>query len=219
MAAFERMYDGKTWLTLGDSITWQDGKPYKQDKTIARGYQTLVQEALGFSEIFNEAVPGDTMAERDGSKGSIVKTGLMQDYSAGLTTILAGTNDFKLGTPIGRIESDRFDTSTFCGAYQTLIEHILKENPEQRIFLMTPLQRDKDGHTIDSVNRSGHRLIDYVEAVRSVGERYSIPVIDLFRESGLTKLNLERYTWDGLHPNDTGYERISRVIIGQLLAK
>ncbi|WP_114570208.1 SGNH/GDSL hydrolase family protein [Exiguobacterium flavidum] len=219
MERFERTYEGGTWLTLGDSITWQDSKPYKEDKTIARGYQTLAREVLGFSEIVNKAVPGDTMAERDGAEGSVVRTGLAQDYTVDLVTIFAGTNDFKLGTPLGRIESERFDTTTFCGAYQTLLEHILKENPEQRIFLMTPLQRDKDGHTIDSMNKSGHRLIDYVEAVRSVGERYSVPVIDLFKESGLTKLNLERYTWDGLHPNDAGYERISRVIIGQLLAK
>ena len=73
---------------------------------------------------------------------------------------------------------------------------------------MTPLQRDNSGYNVNTVNGAGHKLIDYVNAVKAVGEMYGLPVCDMYANSGFTKKTLSTYTMDGLHPNDVGYQRM-----------
>ena len=55
-------------------------------------------------------------------------------------------------------------------------------------------------------------LADYVEAIRQVAAYYSIPVLDLWRGSGLqpnVPVLKERYMPDGLHPSNAGHARIA----------
>ena len=62
-------------------------------------------------------------------------------------------------------------------------------------------------------------LADYVEAIRQVAEYYAIPVLDLWRVSGIQpKVDIlkEKYMPDGLHPNDAGHELIANKLIGFL---
>ena len=79
-----------------------------------------------------------------------------------------------------------------------------------RIVLFTPLQRDNGGYNVNTVNTAGHKLIDYVNAVKTIGEMYGIPVCDMYANSGFTHLTLSTFTMDGLHPNDVGYERMGK---------
>lgn len=216
-------YDGKRLVSLGDSITWQDGKAYAGNGLIARGYQTHMKERLGFIEVLNMGVSGRPMANGSANGVGTNTTGKTVTYASyDVVTIASGTNDFKLNIPLGNmgaIGDTTFDTNTFYGAYRDLVEYILTQKPTQKIFLFTPLQRDNGGYSVNTTNTAGHKLSDYVNAVKDVGKMYGIPVVDLFADSGLTKLNLATYTWDGLHPNDLGYERVSELIIGQLSTK
>lgn len=188
-------WQGKTWATLGDSITE------------ANGYQPLVRAALGFAEVANRGRNGCPMtAGGDTDEGSTVKVG------AGLrrfdcVTVFAGVNDFRLSKPLGAPGDT--DIHTFYGAYATLIEGILKAFPACRLNLWTPLHRDKDGYDVNTRNGDGRRLDDYAEAVRSLGMRYALPVLDLYRESGIHALTLPLFTSDGLHPNEAGHARIA----------
>jgi lysophospholipase L1-like esterase len=193
-------WQGKRWGTLGDSIT------------AANGYQPLVGIALGFAEILNYGRSGCPMtAGGDTDEGSTVMTGRGIDPKLDCVTVFAGTNDYRLNKPLGRLHDK--DRHTFIGAYTTLIESILAANPSGRLNLWTPLQRDKDGFDIDSANEQGHRLADYTEAVVILGRRYALPVLDLYAESGLNKLTLPVFTRDGLHPNETGHARIASLAI------
>ncbi|UKS27136.1 SGNH/GDSL hydrolase family protein [Paenibacillus sp. HWE-109] len=189
-------WTGKTWGTLGDSITE------------AGGYQPLVQEALGFSSVFNYGKSGCPMtAGGDRDYGATTHVGKTIHTELDCVTIFAGVNDFRLDKPIGLLESDNI--YTFYGAYRSLIEHILAANPRCRLSLWTPLQRDKDGYDIFSVNAAGHRLYDYVEAIVELGRLYALPVLNLYAQSGLNKLTLPHFTSDGLHPNEAGHRRIA----------
>ncbi|MDQ0878592.1 lysophospholipase L1-like esterase [Paenibacillus sp. V4I3] len=196
---------GKTWGTLGDSITE------------AGGYQPLIQSALGFSSVINYGKSGCSMtAGGDRDYGATTHVGKTIDASLDCVTVFAGVNDFRLDKPIGGIGST--DIYTFYGAYTTLIEDILAKNPHCRLSLWTPLQRDKDGYDIFYVNAVGHRLYDYVEAIKQIGRLYALPVLNLYEQSGLNKLTLPLFTSDGLHPNESGHRRIADMAIPFLLS-
>lgn len=203
---------GKRFATFGDSITWQDGKEYNQGSNVgetARGYQTIIKEKCGFASYDNYGVSGAPMASGSANGDGTVDTIRKTDFTGknyDLVIVAVGTNDFKLGIPIGEIGSE--DTKTFHGAYLASIKTVLNANAKARIVLFTPLHRDNDGYDDDFVNKAGHKLIDYVNAVREIGERNSIPVCDMYANSGINALNLYTYTMDGLHPNNVGYERM-----------
>jgi lysophospholipase L1-like esterase len=187
---------GKSWGTLGDSITE------------ANGYQPIVGEQLGFSKVLNYGKSGCTMtAGGDTDYGATVQVGRTIDSTLDCVTIFAGVNDFRLCKPLGDMENR--DILTFCGAYITLIEDILTKNPGCRLNLWTPLQRDKDGYDIYYTNDAGHRLIDYVHKIKTIGLEYALPVLDLYTESGFNKLTLPLFTSDGLHPNVVGHQAIA----------
>jgi lysophospholipase L1-like esterase len=211
------------WHAIGDSITWQDNKEYAGETSVAKGYQTLLNKKIKFEEIRNAGISGASMAKSSkypATNGSNCAAGVNPEVSysdVDIITIFVGTNDFKLNVPIGTkglIGDSGFDDTTFYGAYRMLLEHILTINPSVKIYLLTSLQRDHSGYDVNFTNPAGFMLIDYVNAVKEIGQLYALPVLDLYATSGITKLTLETFTRDGLHPNDLGYKRVANIIKG-----
>ncbi len=208
----EEMYfnkwEGKSWITLGDSITR------------ASVYQDNLKSILGFSKIENMGENGQTMAYQPKNK-STYTVGKTIDYNKyDLATIFIGTNDFRYNKKIGKIKesgSRNFEENTFTGSYQLLIETILKSNPNIDLVLVTPPQRIRDGYNINFTNEVGGKLVDYVSVIKDLGEMYSLPVLDLYSQCGITKETMNTFTRDGLHPNDVGYRRISEKMYRFLL--
>ena len=201
-------WNEKVWLTLGDSITK------------ANGYQPIVKEKLGFSRVENKGINGQTMAyqKTNESTYSMGKNINYKEYD--LVTIFIGTNDYRYNKKLGKIEEKSkniYDESTLIGSYQMLIEKILSSNPYIELVLITPLQRTKDGYDMNHTNEVGSKLIDYVNATKALGEKYSLPVLDLYSTSGFTDQTMKIYTRDNLHPNKNGYERISEKMYRFLL--
>jgi lysophospholipase L1-like esterase len=91
------------------------------------------------------------------------------------------------------------------------MQNLIEKYPEARIVVMTPLHRAGELN----VNANGKTLADYVGIIREVAEYYSLPVLDLFRISGMQpEINVIKKTYvpDGLHPNDKGHERMADII-------
>ena len=204
-------WKNKKWITLGDSITWQDGNTGNSadgEKKNIYGYQTLINNKLGFLSCLNKGISGRSIS----GSGGTHETSKEVDYTDyDLVVIAGGTNDFKLNKQLGMLGSigdTVFDTNTFYGAYREMIEYILTQKPNIRICMFTPLQRDNSGYDVNFINNAGYKLIDYVNAIKELGEMYSIPVCDMYTNSGFTKLTLDLYTRDGLHPNEFGYIRM-----------
>ena len=220
----DSIWENKAYISHGDSITWQDGEAYIQGEhigEIAKGYQTVFSANVNLSRKTNMGKSGWSMAVVNGN--GVVNTILsVSNYAQfDLCTIACGTNDFKLNVPIGtlgQIGDTSFDDTTFYGAYRKAVEYILTNSPTIRLVLMTPLQRDNSGYDVNYTNSAGHKLIDYVNAVKAVGEMYGLPVCDMYANSGFTKKTLTTYTMDGLHPNDIGYKRMGDYLTGFLNA-
>ena len=201
-------WNQKIWLSLGDSITK------------ANGYQPIVKNKLGLLKVDNKGLNGQTMAYQKTGKStySIAKDINYKEYD--LVTIFIGTNDFRYNKKLGNIVenyTNGYDETTFIGSYQLLIERILSSNPYIDLVLITPLQRTRDGYDINFTNEAGSKLIDYVNAIKDLGEKYSLPVLDLYSTSGFTNQTMSVYTRDDLHPNENGFERIGEKIYRFLL--
>lgn len=62
-------------------------------------------------------------------------------------------------------------------------------------------------------------MSDYVDAIQHVAMYYGIPVLDMFRVSGIQPaipVQRELFMPDGLHPNEAGHIRIAEKLIAFL---
>lgn len=139
---------------------------------------------------------------------------------ADAVVVFGGTNDFGHGdAPMGTL-TDRTEQS-FCGAFHLLLEKLIRRYPQAQIVVMTPLHRDGENQL--GVNEIGLRreipLEGYVDAIIAISGYYGIPVLDLYRVSGLqpaVPVLKERYMPDGVHPNDIGHARLADKLMGFL---
>ena len=89
--------------------------------------------------------------------------------------------------------------------------------------MLTPLHRCNE----ENPKGDGYKAHDvaplktYVEIIREVAEFYSLPLLDLYKNSGLQPrlpVIQEMYMPDGLHPNDAGYRVLAELVTNALKA-
>ena len=103
------------------------------------------------------------------------------------------------------------------------MQKLINKFPDAQIVVMTPLHRSSEnelGFNEWGVRRD-HTLEDYVDAIISIAGFYGIPVLDLFRTSGIQPripVIQEKYMPDGLHPSDAGHAKIAKRLAGFLQA-
>lgn len=76
----------------------------------------------------------------------------------------------------------------------------------------TPLKRGafESQPVYPAANAAGFRLPQYVQAIKEVCALFSVPVCDLYAESGFNLHNLSVFTLDNLHPNAAGGALMAR---------
>lgn len=216
--------NNKKILFLGDSITEGCGSSDK-----SKCFVSLIAEwtgadchnyGIGGTRVSPQVDPSDN-PERD--KNNYVKRIETMDDTADIVVIFGGTNDFGHGdAPMGTI-ADR-EPISFYGSMHTLLTKAIVKYPTSQIVFITPLHRTNEDNIYGDGPDSKPAvapLIDYVNAIRQVAEYYSVPVLDLFKTSGIQpKIDIikQMYMPDGLHPNDAGYEILARKIIAFLKA-
>ena len=196
-----KTFNGEECVMLGDSITWYDERFANAINANIIGYKSYLQK-LGLS-ITNKGVSGARWADISKYE-DLPTTADNTDFSKyDIVTLMAGINDYISSSPLGIISESDFDRNTFIGGMQYVIKKIFTDNPKIKILLATPLKC-----TTTKQNTQSLSLIDYANAIKQVAELYSIPVLDLYLNSGFNKYNLLQYTFDGLHPNNDGFELI-----------
>ena len=191
---------------LGDSITEGAGTS-SHDKMytmlIEREYGAICQNyGIGGTRIARQKTPTEEKWDRD-----FISRVPEMDNDADIVVVFGGTNDFGHGdAPIGTM-SDR-TPYTFYGALHCLYTALIEKYPGVPIVVLTPLHRlNEDSPKGDNKPAPVGTLKEYVNIIREVAEYYSLPVLDLFKESGLQpKIPViqQKYVPDGLHPNDDG---------------
>lgn len=199
---------------LGDSITEGAGTS-SHDKMftmlIEREYGAICQNyGIGGTRIARQKTPTEEKWDRD-----FISRVPEMDADADIVVVFGGTNDFGHGdAPLGAM-SDR-TPYTFYGALHCLYTALIEKYPDVPIVVLTPLHRiTEDIPTGDNKPAPVGTLKEYVNIIREIAEYYSLPVLDLFKESGLQpKIPViqQKYVPDGLHPNDAGNEILAHKI-------
>ncbi|MBQ7308799.1 MAG: SGNH/GDSL hydrolase family protein [Clostridia bacterium] len=199
---------------LGDSITEGVGTSSK-----ANIYLNLLKEECQLAEARNYGKSGTRIARQIDvtddpfDRDFLIRAETMAD-DADIVVVFGGTNDFGHGeVALGTME-DR-NVHTFYGAMHTLCRFLIEKYVGKTIVFMTPLHRRSEGADTNISKHLGiaaRPLIDYVRAIREVCEYYSLPVLDLYANSGISgnvPAYCEKFIPDGLHPNDAGHRVIA----------
>lgn len=135
-----------------------------------------------------------------------------------------GINDYHRGMPIYN-EKDAYDSYTFSGALRSALETLRKKYPEMRIVVVTPtyswyVYYEKKDITCEVNDLGGGILEEYVNAQIQVAESIGVEVIDLYHDFYPHDewSDWERYTTDGVHPNEEGRKLIAQKIYEYLCA-
>lgn len=202
---------------LGDSITEGCGASSYENCFVRVIAKTTGAECrnygIGGTRIAKQQKPSETERWDLDFCGRVAQ---MND-DADAVVVFGGTNDFGHGdAPIGTPDDRTPDT--FYGALHTLYTSLLERFPDSPIIVLTPLHRtneEKFNGSRDNKPSNVGNLKTYVDIIREVAEYYSLPVLDLYSESGLQP-NVEvinkKYFADGLHPNDNGHKVLAHKI-------
>ncbi len=213
---------GKKIVFLGDSITEGHGTTGvdKQFVTLVGQWgecREVKNYGIGGTRFAKQAVPTNERWDKDMS-GRIEEL----DEDADIVVLFGGTNDFGHGdAPLGTF-ADR-TPYTFYGACHHIMTRMHERFPGKPMVILTPLHRLNEDNPKGDGNKAYNvaPLKVYVNIIREVAEFYSIPVLDLYAESGIQpKVDVirERYCPDGLHPNDAGHELLAKKIFAYLKA-
>jgi lysophospholipase L1-like esterase len=161
---------GKKWVACGDSFTaggynasdgFDESEYIYQDGRFAGRYK-VYPNIIGLRNnmnIVNLATGGQTMATTSANNSFMTRYANI-DADADYITIMLGINDKLQGVSIGAIDST--DTSTFCGAFNIAMEHILENHPFAHIGIMV-------SHGTNA---------EIMEATRDIAERWGVPYLD-----------------------------------------
>ena len=199
---------------LGDSITAGSGASAPEFV-----YHQVLKKNCGLKDALNFGIGGTRLARQQNPDGTcpvadandfLTRVDKMpKDVDA--VVVFGGTNDFGHGdAPFGTFGDKTADT--FYGACYELMETLISRYPEIPIVFLTPLHRRNEANSVYRGVAKNLSLCDYVCAIREVAEYFSIPVLDLYAESGMqpnVEAQNKAYFADGLHPNDNGYKKIA----------
>ena len=202
---------------LGDSITQGVGASSPENV-----YHAVLKREAELAEARNYGISGTRIAvqtptpEKEWNdivdKNSFCERFHEMDDDADVVVVFGGTNDYGHGSASIGCFSD-CTPNTFYGACHYLFSGLIKKYIGKTIVIMTPLHRCNE--TVGArlpLNAPYYNLKGYVDIIREVAEYYSLPVLDLFKESGMQPEIPEirkKYLPDGLHPSDDGNKVIA----------
>ena len=152
-----------------------------------------------------------------GVSGSVITTNYNDIKTVDLTnvdivTIMTGTNGF--GKTLGTIDDVKNDfndnPASFYGYLGFIADYARYMNPLLKVYFITPPQ---------SGYPTGTAMESILTAFKEVGKKCSVPVIDIYSESGLLYHNekvRKFYYSDNVHPTQLGHDIIADFIFNKI---
>jgi lysophospholipase L1-like esterase len=209
-------WTGKIWNAMGDSITEVNFRANTR-------YHDYIKSKIGCT-VNNYGISGTGYF-----CGSSPFAGRVNSMAANadLITVFGGTNDWDnvTRTLVLGAYGDTSATGSFYGAVDSTLTQLIAKYPTKTIAVFTPLPR-ANGYGDSTKTGTGYTMKQIADAIIQVCNKYSIPVLDLYRNSSLfpwdTTANATYFKdpgadpADGLHPNDAGHAVLADKILSFL---
>lgn len=177
---FGNLLYNKKWCACGDSFTigdysgsdaevseyiYQDGKYKGKQKT----YPYIIGLRNNM-EVVNLAVGGMTMCNIDGNRANSFSNNTYKNIplDSDYITLKFGINDGNFKSPIGSIDDE--ETSTFYGAWNTVIKWIFDNRPYSKIGIIV-----SSGLGNYKTGKGGKEISD---ATINIAKKWGIPILD-----------------------------------------
>lgn len=194
---------GKKWLFIGDSITEHNFRATKN-------YDQYLQDMLGIVPLnYGKSGTGVTYPFQENPSWLDALSTLPTDID--VISIMGGLNDRH--TTLGQW-GDR-GTDTVYGGVWNYFNSLIAKYPNTPIIYISSTPREYS-YGVDG------EYTDWIDAFIKTANHFSIPVLDLYRNSGLRPWNAENNaeyfscptspSGDGVHPNEKGQESIAKKI-------
>ena len=237
-------FKGMKLLTIGDSLSahnnWQKwlvewlGVTFDNDENIngKDGHKPMAKGGTAIAPTTEDSIymrSLDAKYYADDINGTAIIIYAGQNDSVALGTIDDTPYTEKIVTTASKL--------TFYSSYMGMVENILADIPSARIYLMTQmpvrLEIGMEGTAEpyvgvvrfpDMASVLAYEAIRYkkVEAIRAISKKYSLPCIDLWKDSGINDYNSKYWygavggTCGQVHPNNIGYKRMAEVAVAKM---
>ena len=192
-----KRWNSKKWVVIGDSLT-------EHNLRASVHYYDFVKAATGIN-VVNLAVSGQGYAK--GSDNFMAQS-LNVPTDADVVTMFGSFNDLSANLPIGSV--DDTGTDTLAGCVNTAITNIQTAIPLVSLGIVSPTPWNTTQPSTSGM------AYEYVEMLKAICERRSIPFLDLWRCSNLrpweSSFRAVAYTNDGgggVHPDSNGHKLIA----------
>jgi len=223
-----KRFAGKRLFVTGDSITAGGGA------TTTKLYHQYLAEWMGFSTVTNDGKSGTGLVKPSGAvKGMIERLptwpsasqidmiSIMGNMNDGTTAFELNSVNYPSGLPLGVFSDNTSDKKlvSVYGALHFLFQHIIENYPLIPVNFIISTPREYGAVGGKSWGTDGW-FEAWCSAIKEVCGHYSIPVLDLYHNSGLRPWNLTNRNamfgnftagqpGDGIHPNAKGHEAMA----------
>lgn len=166
----------------------------------------------------NYSFGGTSMSPYHSGTDSFYNRMQTMDLHTGGVFVQGGTNDYHYDVPLGTIDSN--DVNTFYGVLNEMCRWLKEEYYDGTVVFCTPFYRASPAQnktettpSDEQTNNIGLKLSDYVDAMKAVCEKWSIPCFDAYAYSGMiikarNEKNYTRNMNDGLHLSQYGHRKM-----------
>lgn len=184
-------WNGKLWYAYGTSMT-----------SVQQGEYVPIVEKLSGMKVVNLGIPGGSLTPDGYGKGNTKRAVMNMDdgkADADLITLEVLPNE-------GAIVGDIYDTDdeSFCGCLNQCLRY-LQENTKAQIVLIIMIGGSENSPETFDVSRK-IPLFEFAQKIELVGKLNSVPVINVFCESGFgyARVKKKEYQLDTIHLNKLG---------------
>lgn len=210
-------------------VALQVSENYKNYAIASTRWAHTVTTQIDYSE---NATDNDSNKVMANQLARLLKDKKEKQYYPDLITVMCGINDAGNGiTNIGNYDEimalntnnvgieDWFNKDDYkknresiYGSTSFVIEQLIRNFPDAQIIIIIPQQVNL-GPTYHQ------NLVVVNSAVQRIASRYSLAIIDVFKESGITNVNglgSQYLSADGLHPNSEGEKLLTLFVTNKI---
>lgn len=203
---------GKKVLFVGDSIC--EAQCEWHDPVYARtiGWAGRILQSYGMSGL-NAAISGASVSDCRGSNTVYQQLARFARTDYDFVILHGGVNDAWDSAAVGTMSAGfdgPFDTSTFAGGLETLLQFAKSHCGEAVIGYIANFQlpASEIGRLSD--------MSEYFDVAAQICEKWGVAYLDLYNDEDLNtrvlKVNTTECLPDHIHPNSEGYNRLAPII-------